>query len=59
VTFSASDAHRYGQASHLLWVIWALIQAGTSDIDFDYVRYAKLRFDEYFLTKRKYLLYEQ
>ena len=35
----------------MYWGIWALIQAQFSDIDFDYMGYAKVRFDEYFKQK--------
>lgn len=33
------------QASHFFWGIWALVQAKYSDIDFDYLAYAAIRFD--------------
>lgn len=28
------------KAAHLLWVVWALVQASMSDIEFDYMTYA-------------------
>ncbi|KAI6176617.1 hypothetical protein M3Y97_00817700 [Aphelenchoides bicaudatus] len=34
-------------ASHLFWVLWALVQANTSTIDFDYIDYAFKRLEEY------------
>ena len=34
-------------AAHLFWGIWSVVQAGNSSIDFDYLSYAKLRFDAY------------
>ncbi|KAF3453676.1 hypothetical protein FNV43_RR04117 [Rhamnella rubrinervis] len=34
-------------ASHLLWSLWGLIQAQTSPIDFDYLGYFFLRYNEY------------
>ncbi|OMO61407.1 hypothetical protein CCACVL1_23532 [Corchorus capsularis] len=34
-------------ASHLYWALWALIQARMSPIDFDYVSYFFLRYNEY------------
>ncbi|KAK1264393.1 hypothetical protein QJS04_geneDACA022935 [Acorus gramineus] len=34
-------------ASHLYWALWALIQAKVSPIDFDYLGYFFLRYDEY------------
>eukprot|EP00090_Calanus_glacialis_P046093 TRINITY_DN8881_c0_g1_i1.p1 TRINITY_DN8881_c0_g1~~TRINITY_DN8881_c0_g1_i1.p1 ORF type:complete len:350 (-),score=156.31 TRINITY_DN8881_c0_g1_i1:126-1142(-) len=33
--------------AHLLWAVWAVIQAENSDIDFDFVDYALQRFREY------------
>ncbi|CAO3607496.1 unnamed protein product [Cunninghamella blakesleeana] len=41
----------FSLASHFYWGLWAMIQAMVSDIDFDYMEYAVLRFDEY--DKRK------
>jgi len=41
--------------SHLMWGCWALLQAELSQIDFDYLEYALLRLDQYFITKRKFL----
>ncbi|XP_066141238.1 ethanolamine kinase isoform X1 [Euwallacea fornicatus] len=41
--------------SHLFWGIWALIQAEHSNIEFDYLLFAKVRLDEYFAKKREYL----
>ncbi|KAI3378293.1 hypothetical protein SNEBB_007141 [Seison nebaliae] len=34
-------------ASHLLWIIWSFTQSLYSSIDFDYVKYAKIRTTEY------------
>ncbi|KAG7266339.1 hypothetical protein CRUP_027583 [Coryphaenoides rupestris] len=39
------------QASHFFWGFWALIQAKYSSIDFDFLGYAVLRFNQYFKTK--------
>ena len=33
-------------ASHLAWGAWALVQADISDIDYDFMEYAGIRFDE-------------
>jgi len=32
-------------ASHMFWGLWAVVQAGNSTIDFDFLDYAKQRFD--------------
>ncbi|XP_057485492.1 probable ethanolamine kinase [Actinidia eriantha] len=41
------ETHTYMLASHLYWALWALIQAKMSPIDFDYLGYFFLRYDEY------------
>jgi ethanolamine kinase len=42
-------------ASHLYWGIWGLIQADLADIDFDYMSYSIMRFDEYYRCKEAFL----
>ncbi|KAL8152577.1 hypothetical protein V2J09_010337 [Rumex salicifolius] len=44
------ETNSYMLASHLYWALWALIQAKMSPIDFDYLGYFFLRYNEY---KRK------
>ncbi|KAI9218641.1 kinase-like domain-containing protein [Blastocladiella britannica] len=34
-------------ASHLYWIVWAMVQSTMSDIDFDYADYARQRWAEY------------
>lgn len=41
------ETNVYMLASHLYWALWALIQAKMSPIDFDYLGYFFLRFNEY------------
>eukprot|EP00095_Tigriopus_kingsejongensis_P007899 snap_masked-scaffold132_size323655-processed-gene-0.3 protein:Tk07899 transcript:snap_masked-scaffold132_size323655-processed-gene-0.3-mRNA-1 annotation:"low quality protein: ethanolamine kinase 1" len=41
--------------SHLNWGLWALVQANISTIDFDYLLYAKQRFDELKRRKKAFL----
>jgi ethanolamine kinase len=45
----------FSLASHYYWGLWALIQAMVSDIDFDYMEYAVLRFNEYDKRKQEVL----
>lgn len=45
------EVEGFSLASHFYWGLWALIQAMVSDIDFNYMDYSVLRFDEY--KKRK------
>ncbi|PAV66470.1 hypothetical protein WR25_22508 [Diploscapter pachys] len=41
-------------ASHLFWSIWALVQAQNSLIDFDYLGYAVMRYEQYKKCLGKY-----
>ncbi|KAL0721727.1 hypothetical protein Bca4012_036326 [Brassica carinata] len=43
--FIETDAYKL--ASHLYWAVWAIIQARMSPIDFDYLGYFFLRYNEY------------
>ncbi|XP_068652761.1 probable ethanolamine kinase isoform X1 [Aristolochia californica] len=45
------ETNAFALASHLYWALWALIQAKVSPIDFDYLDYFFLRYNEY--NKRK------
>ncbi|GLT26154.1 hypothetical protein SLA2020_012390 [Shorea laevis] len=41
------EANTFMLAGHLYWALWALIQAKMSPIDFDYISYFFLRYNEY------------
>ncbi|KAI0499278.1 hypothetical protein KFK09_020181 [Dendrobium nobile] len=41
------ETNTFRLASHLYWALWAIIQAKVSPIDFDYLSYFFLRYDEY------------
>ncbi|KAJ1925674.1 hypothetical protein IWQ60_004415 [Tieghemiomyces parasiticus] len=41
------EVNKFYLASHIYWGFWAMVQASFSDIDFDYMGYARMRFDEY------------
>ncbi|XP_053562683.1 ethanolamine kinase 2 [Bombina bombina] len=45
------QVNQFVLASHLFWGLWALIQHRYSDIDFNFGRYAVLRFKRYFEVK--------
>ncbi|XP_037624430.1 ethanolamine kinase 2 isoform X2 [Sebastes umbrosus] len=45
------QVNKFALASHFFWGFWALIQAKYSSIDFDFLGYAVLRFNQYFETK--------
>jgi ethanolamine kinase len=38
-------------AAHFFWAVWALVQAEISELEFDYLGYAKMRLDQYFITR--------
>ncbi|KAL3643188.1 hypothetical protein CASFOL_014003 [Castilleja foliolosa] len=48
-----AETNAYMLASHLYWALWALIQAKMSPIDFDYLAYFFLRYNEYKKQKEK------
>ncbi|KAI3961555.1 hypothetical protein MKW92_032749 [Papaver armeniacum] len=50
------DVEKYTLASHLIWGLWGIISEHVNDIDFDYMEYAKQRFQQYQLRKAKFLL---
>lgn len=47
------ETNTYMLVSHLIWALWALIQAKMSPIDFDYLGYFFLRYDEFKRQKEK------
>ncbi|KAJ4708292.1 Choline/Ethanolamine kinase [Melia azedarach] len=48
------EANTFMLASHIFWALWALIQAKMSPIDFDYLGYFFLRYNEYKKQKEMY-----
>jgi ethanolamine kinase len=47
--------NKFALAVRLFWGTWALVQADVSTIDFDFLGYAILIFDEYKRRKREFL----
>lgn len=45
------DIERYALASHLLWGLWGIISDHVNNIEFDYIDYARQRFQQYRLLK--------
>ncbi|GBG74702.1 hypothetical protein CBR_g19107 [Chara braunii] len=41
------EANVFALASHIYWGVWALLQASFSSVDFDYLGYFFMRWDEY------------
>lgn len=48
------EVNVFALCAHYFWGLWALVQAYVSDIDFDYLGYAILRFNQYEATKGKW-----
>lgn len=49
------EANLFALASHQYWGTWSLMQARWSQIDFDYVEYAALRWKEYRKRKNEFV----
>ncbi|CAL5414813.1 unnamed protein product [Camellia sinensis] len=49
------DAEKYTLANHLFWGLWGIISSYVNHIDFDYMEYARQRFQQYWLRKRQLL----
>ncbi|KAK1259381.1 hypothetical protein QJS04_geneDACA005467 [Acorus gramineus] len=45
------DTEKYTLASHLLWGLWGIISEHVNEIDFNYMEYARQRFQQYWLRK--------
>ncbi|XP_072954290.1 probable choline kinase 2 isoform X1 [Typha angustifolia] len=41
------SVEKYALASHLVWGLWGIISDHVNDIDFDYMEYARQRFQQY------------
>ncbi|PSS17440.1 Choline kinase [Actinidia chinensis var. chinensis] len=50
-----NDAEKYALANHLFWGLWGMISSYVSNIEFDYMEYARQRFQQYWLRKPKLL----
>jgi ethanolamine kinase len=50
-----AEANLYSLASHIYWGVWALVQARYSAIDFDYLSYSQLRWQQYYKTKEAFV----
>ncbi|EEF36801.1 choline/ethanolamine kinase, putative [Ricinus communis] len=49
------DVEKYTLASHLFWGLWGIISEHVNEIDFDYMEYARQRFEQYWLRKPELL----
>ncbi|XP_052592931.1 ethanolamine kinase 2 isoform X2 [Peromyscus californicus insignis] len=53
-----AQVNKFALASHFFWGLWALIQNQYSTISFDFLRYAVIRFSQYFKVKPQVLALE-
>ncbi|XP_009793384.1 putative choline kinase 1 [Nicotiana tabacum] len=51
----ADEAEKYTLANHLFWGLWGVISAYVNNIEFDYMEYARGRFEQYWLRKPELL----
>ncbi|CAI9778006.1 unnamed protein product [Fraxinus pennsylvanica] len=49
------DTEKFTLANHIFWGLWGLISAYVNHIDFDYMEYARQRFQQYWLRKLEIL----
>jgi len=49
------QVNKFALASHFLWTCWSLIQAEHSTIDFDFLRFGEIRYNEYLAKKDAFL----
>ncbi|KAK4440286.1 putative choline kinase [Sesamum alatum] len=49
------QVEKYTLASHLLWGLWGIISEHVNEIDFDYIEYARQRFQQYWAKKSEVL----
>ncbi|XP_074038446.1 ethanolamine kinase 1 isoform X2 [Leptinotarsa decemlineata] len=49
------EVNQFALLAHIFWGVWSLIQAEHSYIEFDYIGYAAVRFNEYFYRKKEFL----
>ncbi|GAA0156588.1 kinase [Lithospermum erythrorhizon] len=51
----SEEAEKYSLASHIFWGLWGIISAYVNSIEFDYMEYARQRFEQYWLKKNQLL----
>lgn len=49
------QVNQFALASHFLWLVWGLIQAEYSSIDFDFIIFASNRYKEYMKRRDEFL----
>ncbi|XP_038700586.1 probable choline kinase 1 isoform X2 [Tripterygium wilfordii] len=51
-----SDAEKHTLPNHLFWGLWGVISGYVNTLEFDYMEYARQRFEQYWLRKRTLLI---
>ncbi|KAG5250693.1 choline kinase [Salix suchowensis] len=46
------EVEKYTLASHLFWGLWGIISGHVNKIDFDYMEYARQRFQQYWMKRK-------
>ena len=54
LTAARQEIGRYTLVSHMGWAIWSIVQSSMSEIEFDYVAYARHRLDGFDHMKKRY-----
>ncbi|KAF5729339.1 choline kinase 2 isoform X1 [Tripterygium wilfordii] len=49
------NVETYTLANHLFWGLWGIISEHVNEIDFEYLEYARQRFDQYWLRRKELL----
>ena len=47
------EVNKFTLAAHLMWAVWSLLHAQNAKLSYDFVRYAQIRFNEYFKNKER------
>ena len=47
--------NKFALCANLMWAVWALVQAGFSEIEFDFFDYYRQRINEYKKRKQEFL----
>lgn len=50
-----AQVNKFALFGHLFWCLWAYNQAEHSEIDYDFIEFASLRFNEYLTRKNAFL----
>ena len=49
------EVKKFTLASHLMWAVWSLVQAQNSQLDFNFIKYAQIRFDQYYKNRDEFV----